>query len=66
MNRRVAGINETTFYRWLKRGATAKSGKFCRFRQSLEESEAANADPVKMNRLVAQQREQQAETRNRT
>ena len=37
---RVAGINETTFYRWLKRGATGKSGKFCRFRQSLKEAEA--------------------------
>ena len=36
---RVAEINETTLYNWLKRGETAKSGKFCRFRQLLKEAE---------------------------
>ena len=36
---RVAGIGETTFYNWLKRGATAKSGKFYRFWQLLKEAE---------------------------
>ena len=35
----MAGIGETTFYNWLKRGATAKSGKFYRFWQLLKEAE---------------------------
>jgi len=36
-----AGIDETTLYRWLKRGEKAKSGRYFEFRQAVTRAKAA-------------------------
>jgi hypothetical protein len=34
-----AGINYTTFYRWMEKGEKAKSGKFCKFCKAVKQAE---------------------------
>ena len=40
----IAGINESTFYMWMKKGQTAPHGKFVDFRQSVLCAESENGD----------------------
>ena len=42
---RLPGIDETTFYNWLKRGAMAKPGKFREFCQSLKKTAIRSNQP---------------------
>lgn len=36
----TSGISERTFYRWVKQGETAKTGKYCQFCQAIKKAEA--------------------------
>lgn len=40
----IAGINESTFYMWMKKGQTAPHGQFVDFRQSVLCAESENGD----------------------
>jgi len=40
----IAGIHESTFYMWMKKGQTAPHGKFVDFRRDVLQAEAANGD----------------------
>lgn len=40
----IAGINESTFYMWMKKGQTAPHGKFVEFRTNVLQAEAENGD----------------------
>ena len=35
----LAGIDESTYYRWVERGKEAKSGKYCEFYKSIKKAE---------------------------
>lgn len=35
----IAGIDESTYYRWIERGKQAKSGKYCEFYKSIKKAE---------------------------
>lgn len=37
---RYAGIDESTFYRWLERGENEPSGIYCEFRKSVKDAES--------------------------
>lgn len=40
----IAGIHESTFYVWMKKGQTAPHGKFVQFRRDVLQAEAENGD----------------------
>ena len=40
----IAGINESTFYMWMKKGQTAPHGKFVDFRRDVLQAESENGD----------------------
>ena len=40
----IAGVNESTFYMWMKKGQTSPHGAFVEFRENVLQAEAANGD----------------------
>ena len=42
----LAGVDESTFYKWMKRGQQARSGKYFQFFQSVKKAEEKAKAPV--------------------